>query len=81
MSITIREVLIPEAEYQEYQLLKSGNTELLQTVLEHHLYNQPDVHYHNSPTAKRSHALLVKAGVLDSDGNLTAIAKALPLYE
>jgi hypothetical protein len=80
MPATIREVLIPETEYQEYQLLKSGNTELLQTLLEHHLYNQADIHYHNSPTAQRSHALLIKADFLDVDGNLTAIAKVLPLY-
>jgi hypothetical protein len=79
-SAPIREVLVPETEYQEYRSFKTDNTALLQTLLEHHLYNQPDVYYHNSPTAIRSHALLVKNGLLKADGTLTDAAKELPLY-
>ena len=74
---TIREVLIPETEYQS---LKSDKSDLLQTLLEHHLYNQSDIYYRGSPTAIRSHTLLLQAGLLEDDGTLTPTAKALPLY-
>jgi hypothetical protein len=80
MPSAIREVLIPEAEYREYQSLKSDHLDLLQTLLEHHLCEQEDIYYHGSSTARRSRALLMAGGLLDASGNLTPAGKVLPLF-
>lgn len=52
-------------------------THLLEIVFEHHLYNATNFSYLDSPLARKSHDVLVRAGILDERGYLNSAAAAV----